>query len=206
MAAGEGTRWGNHRGVPKHLVDVDGEPLLARLVRQFEARGCEVVTLTPNDDRYLECGGWARAPRFYELDTDKFLSTVEWWLPDDLTVVVYGDCYLSDEAADALMWPGWVGRAGPSDLTGKQWGELFGVSVAPRQHGELAAAILRVRGLLLERKIWRGGGWEVYRATQGLGLHPDDHEILHDFREIDDWSEDFDYPKDYERWLARRSG
>jgi hypothetical protein len=137
-------------------------------------------------------------------DTDKFLSTLEWWRHDDLTAIVYGDTYLTDHAVDALLAaPGWVGRADASTVTGCPWGELFGVTVAPETHGQVAAAILRVRHALIHHEIPRGGGWEVYRATQGLDLHPDAHEIAHDFTDIDDWSDDFDLPEDYRRWMER---
>lgn len=210
MAGGIGSRWGNHRGVPKHLVDIDGEPLLVRTVRQLRDRDvADVVVLAPPDRRYDVPGGWVARPTFAGCDTDKFLSTVEWWTVDSPTVIVYGDVYLSDAAADALCAAAapmaWVGRSGPSSWTGCPWGELFGVTVTPPGHGLLAAAIIGVRGLLLASLIPRGGGWEVYRHTQGLPLDPDSDRIDADFVEIDDWSDDFDYPEDYERWIDRRA-
>lgn len=33
MADGGGTRWNNYMGIPKHLVEIDGEPLLGHTVR-----------------------------------------------------------------------------------------------------------------------------------------------------------------------------
>ena len=33
IADGDGTRWGNYLGVPKHLAPVDGVPILYRTVR-----------------------------------------------------------------------------------------------------------------------------------------------------------------------------
>ena len=203
MAAGDGTRWGDYLGVPKHLAPIDGVPILARLVDQFERAGCDVVTLTPDDERYVACGGDARRPRFVGCDTDKFMSTLEWWVHDDLTTVVYGDTFLTERAVDALLaGPGWVGRAGGSSVTGCGCGEMFGVSVVPETHGKVAAAILGVRQMLLTGAAVRGGGWEVHRATQGPGMHGP-ATVGDDFTHVDDWSDDFDYPGDYDRWMVR---
>lgn len=200
MAAGEGTRWGGHRGVPKHLVDVGGEPLLERTCRQLIARDAHPVIVAPPDPRYSVEGAYTVAPSFAQCDTDKFLTTVEWWLPDEPILIVYGDAYLTDECADALLSPGWVGRAGPSSVTGCPHGELFGVHVTPQRQGEMARAIVYVRGLLLQGRLSRGGGWEVYRAFAGLPL--DEHQVGADFTDVDDLSEDFDTPEDYEQWLS----
>src|SRR5690606_41440083 len=52
--------------------------------------------------------------------------------------------------------------------------------------------------------IWRNGGWEQYRAMAGL---PDD-QLLHHADHghatvIDDWTEDLDYPADWDGWCWR---
>jgi len=47
MAAGEGTRWDNHLGTPKHLVSVEGEVLLKRTVQQLTDRVPEVWVASP---------------------------------------------------------------------------------------------------------------------------------------------------------------
>jgi hypothetical protein len=208
MAGGSGARWGNYMGIPKHLVPIDGVPLLHRTVAQFLDRHVEVVVLAPPDPRYQVNRAWTVRPEFTDCDTDKFLSSMPWWHYSAPTTVVYGDCYLTDLAVDALTrgrGMTWVGRAGASNITGCPWGELFGVTVDASHHGKLASAILQVRGQLLAERIPRGGGWEVYRATQGMGLLPDHHAIRGDFVEVDDWSDDFDFPEDYDRWNGRRA-
>src|SRR5690606_25765723 len=58
LAQGDGKRWqrkdGDYPlGVPKHLVEVDGEPVLHRLIRLLRNRQVtDVVTVGPGDDRY----------------------------------------------------------------------------------------------------------------------------------------------------------
>ena len=215
MAAGDGTRWGEHLGVPKHLLEIDGEPLLNRLVRQFDERGSEVIVLAPESDpRYWDCGTrHVYAPTFGRVDTDKLGDALPWVLGRDRTTIVFGDCWLSERAVDALCGDvptgtgelTWVGRAEASSVTGCPWGELFGVTVLPPGVPRLAAGILRVRVLAEAGEIPRGAAWEVYRATQGLELHTDFHAIAGDFVEVDDWSDDFDFPEDYDRWVAARA-
>lgn len=212
MAGGEGTRWGNHLGVPKHLVSIEGETLLARQVRQLRDRGvADVVVLGPpdGDARYLTKGALLVPTGFHSGDTDKFVATMQWWTPKASTVIVYGDCWLSDTAMDRLTETPddafrFVGRENPSPVTGCPWGELFGVTVTPAGHEPVRQAIVHVRSELAAGRIPRGGGWEVYRATQGLDLHPDSHQIVGNFVDVSDWSDDFDFPDDLDRWVERR--
>lgn len=39
ICAGDATRWGNYLGVPKHLIEIEGERLLDRTVRLLRERG-----------------------------------------------------------------------------------------------------------------------------------------------------------------------
>ena len=44
-------------------------------------------------------------------------------------------------------------------------------------------------------KLKRGGGWEFYERMHGV---TGDH-----FVTIDDFTDEFDFPEDYERWMKR---
>ena len=57
MADGQGTRWNNYMGIPKHLIEIDGEPIIARTVRLLneiaKERGEDAdVIITSHDARY----------------------------------------------------------------------------------------------------------------------------------------------------------
>ncbi|NLG07519.1 NTP transferase domain-containing protein [Candidatus Peribacteria bacterium] len=53
IAAGDGTRWKNYLGVPKHLVPIDNEPILHRTVRLLKKLDINDIHIVgPNDDRY----------------------------------------------------------------------------------------------------------------------------------------------------------
>ena len=66
MCAGNGTRWNNYLGVPKHLINIGGETLIERVVRLLRNNnvGDIYITVKDNDPRYTAkykdyYGDWA---------------------------------------------------------------------------------------------------------------------------------------------------
>ena len=56
MADGKGTRWNNYQNIPKHLIQIDGETLLARttrLLKEYEPT-CQVFITTNNTEYETE--------------------------------------------------------------------------------------------------------------------------------------------------------
>ena len=47
-------------------------------------------------------------------------------------------------------------------------------------------------------------GWEVYRYLHSIPL--DEHRVTGNFLEINDFTEDFDFPKDLKTWLRNYHG
>lgn len=45
LAAGDGSRWENYRGVQKHKLVIEGEVLIERIVRQFSQYSDDVVVV-----------------------------------------------------------------------------------------------------------------------------------------------------------------
>ena len=56
MAAGKGTRWNNYLGIPKHLIEINGETLLARTTRLLKENGIKNYIITSSDERYKQYG------------------------------------------------------------------------------------------------------------------------------------------------------
>lgn len=211
IAAGEGTRWGNYKGVPKHIVKINGEPLLKRtvsLIRKNDTNSTVYVVAKGNDERYKVEGSAYYEAKLNPLnfDADKFLSSKELWNKKGRTVVVYGDCYFTDEAMKAIAdykdtdWTLFA-RYGPSSFTGCEWGECFAQSFYPdsveKHHRGLVSLVEAIKNKVIDRC----GGWEHYRWMVGADLKS--HVKRGNFYEIDDFTDDFDYPEDYERWLKR---
>lgn len=213
VSAGEGSRWCNYLGVPKHLAPVDGEPILyrtVRLLKQFNTIS-EIYIIGPNDSRYKLEGTKLYTPNINSLnyDADKFLSSEELWSNTDRTVILFGDVFFTEQALDTIIncnLKSWLafGRFNGSAITGSKYGEIFGHSFYPddiKQHKE---SLLHAIELVKQRKAKKGNGWEHYRIMQGA---TDSEVRLHkrysQFIEIDDWTEDFDFPKDYDMWINR---
>jgi hypothetical protein len=210
ICAGEGTRWGDYLGVPKHLIEVDGERILNRLVRlinKYAVEDTKIYVVARDHDKRYEVPG----STYYEadlnphnFDADKFLSSRALWNGQGRTVVFYGDCYFTDEAVKTIMeheGADWLlfARFDKSDITGCPWGECFAQSFYPKDIDRHAVALYELVALLQKRVLDRCGGWEHYRMMNGID--PKIHEKKGGFFEINDFTDDFDYPADFDRWL-----
>lgn len=211
LAAGEATRWGDHAGVPKHFVDVGGIPLLHRTVNQFSPYG-EVIVTSQNDDRYKIEGAeqYVVEPITESWDTKKFLDNYPIWSKNGRTILLWGDTYYSENAVNSIIDnepADWLvyGRMNASEITGCGYGEIFAYSFTPQSQTYILTKIRYLRWLRRHHRIGRCGGWELYRALSGA----DDlnkHTLYNNFIEIDDETEDFDFPHDYDMWRERVLG
>jgi len=214
IAAGEATRWGNYLNTPKHLIEIDGEPLLHRTVRLLKANGVsQVYVVSKDDERYQIPGATqyiAQLNYKQNADADKFLSSKALWNRNGRTIVLYGDVYFTEAAIKTIIgyqeksWTLFC-RKRASKLTGTPWGECFAQSFYPEDIPKHEAALHRVAKLYKDKIIDRCGGWEHYRAMVGF---PDNKIRSKLFNghcvEIDDLTDDFDYPEDYDRWITMR--
>ena len=211
ICAGRAERWGLHLGVPKHLIEIEGERLIDRAVRLVQERQKAEIVIVAFDPAYDVPGTTRFAPehgpeRFN--DTDKFLSSHSLWSPDDQTLILYGDVFFSERGMDEIAayqgGAAFFGRCDRSVYTGCAWGELFALSFPVGDQGRLLEEMRAVQRALVRGDIERGGGWEVYRRMQGLPLTLFPNETRGGFIEIDDFTEDFDTPDDYWRWMRHR--
>lgn len=212
IAGGESTRWGNYLGVPKHLVKVNGEPILHRTVRLLKEQGIKDIYIVARSSRYQVNGTSIYRPKITPewSDADSFLSSRELWNKEGRTIVLLGDVYFTEEAMKtivSLKWREWrlFCRAEASEITGCLYGECFAWSFWPEHLAEHEAALWRIVKLFKEGKINRNNGWEHYRAMIG---RPDDkvrkpHIMEGRYNEINDFTEDFDYPEDYREFMKR---
>lgn len=222
LCAGEATRWANYLNTPKHLVEIEGERILDRTVRLLRAQGVrDIHVVVKSDDlRYRIPGSRLYVASVdYELnaDADKFLSSRVLWNGNGRTLVIYGDCYFTEEAIEAIVSEARIEwllfcRPFPSALTGTPWGECFAQSFYPQHLARHEEALHRIARLYKSGRIKRCGGWEHYNAMIGRSdedleqCRPDGtYTMLGNYVEINDWSEDFDFPEDYILWRKRRS-
>lgn len=198
LAAGEGSRWENYRGVQKHRLVIEGEVLIERTVRQFLKYSSDVVVVG-SDESYEVEGARCYIPPYHRKwkDMAKFWSSRDIW-SDERTVLVFGDVYFTDEAVETIMKDKgeftFFLRSKGSTLTGKPWREIFGIAFNGLSNEMLKARILEI---IETDRAFRTGGWHLYKRLE--------HEFKDTFSvEIDDWTEDFDFPVDIDRWEENR--
>lgn len=216
ICAGEATRWRDFMGVPKHLIRIEGEVILHRTVRLLKEQGVDDIVIVSKDDNRYNIEGTTQyiiTPNYEEnADADKFLSSKGVWNTSGKTLMIYGDCYFTDKAifrivnacrrrADWMLFC----RPTESKVTGSKWGECFCMFIPSGHINLFEDKLHHIAELHKAGLIKRCGGWELYRAMTGredsdLGKHY----MTTNWYLIDDWTEDFDFPKDYQMWIKRR--
>lgn len=215
--AGNGDRWGNYRGVPKHLVKLAGEPVLHRMVRLIGEiapdADVKVVVNDMTDRRYLVPGS-TRTRNVWTSehgDIDKIASSRHLFDRSDRTVILWGDTWWSRPAltdvltADLDGWHAWL-RLGPHDIGG----EIFAFAWTAATNAEISdacdKAIAAYQAGELDTAGYKGrrelrGGWALYRALCGVAW---DDAGKHGFATVvDDWTEDMDTQRDWDEWCLR---
>lgn len=220
--AGMATRWGDDQRAKQLLVVSDGEPLLARTLRQIHARddSADVVVVTRPEQRWHDMiarwGGRVAVAdrRENRFQADKLASSAHLWDPAGRTNVLWGDVWWSDVALDMVVaatapWQAML-RFGPSQFTGCDHGEFFGFTFVPSEQRRLRAAVERTVSLASVGTLhdW-SGGWQLLMAAADA---EDDllcgqnvlailaQRYAQFVIEIDDFTDDFDYPADVDLW------
>jgi hypothetical protein len=205
LAAGDGTRWGDYRGTPKHLAKVEGKTLLERTCSQF-LKYADDVCVIGLDNRYQVEGTSLyviKAQNTHWKDASKFLSSKNLWLHDGRTVLVFGDVYFTSEAVKTIMKEKdsfkFFLRTGPNEETGARWKEIFALSFDQTMAPKIGQNLLYLTSM---GQVDIQAGWALYRYMIGpapSGMFENSH-----FVEINDWTEDFDFPEDLEIWEEHR--
>jgi hypothetical protein len=210
--AGSGERWANYRDVPKPLVCIEGQTLLQRAVQLLHRERPGVRIYVVGTDPRLAVDGAELVepdPRGLGCDFDKLTCKSSRWSSGGRTFILWGDVWWSDTAMSRICAPGqpplaWYGRNGPSRITAKPYRELWGCSVLPEMRETLLGGCIDAAGMFHAGIIPRALAWFVYAlmtqqdARFTLRMVPE-------FVEVDDWTEDFDFPRDLNRWLAARA-
>jgi CTP:phosphocholine cytidylyltransferase-like protein len=196
LAAGSGTRWKDYRGTPKHKVMVEGEVLIERTYRQF-SQYTDNIVIVANEEQNL---GQTYIPPKDEnwKDIAKFWSSNDIW-SDDQNVMVFADVYFTDEAVKSIMEDthtlSFYLRSKASKLTKKPWGEIWGIGFDGLSMEVLKSTMLKI----IESKVeYKTGGWKLFDQLTK------DEQIIN-VVEIDDWTEDFDWPSDILMWEKQRN-
>ena len=188
MAAGEGKRWGNYKGVPKHLVEINGETLLGRTTRLLKQHNVDYI-ITTSDERYKQYGE-TRPQSYKDCEIDRFEE-----IEDANICYLYGDVYYTEEALDKIINT----QTDEILFFGSNF-EIFAVKVVNKELFMIHKQ--KVKNLYMNNKIDRCIGWEVYRSLNQIPFN--EHKITDRYVLILDGTDDIDYPDDYERFVNER--
>lgn len=220
LCAGDGTRWGDRFGGPKHFAPLRGEPILHRTIRQLTELDPDseifLVVKDMADDRY-QISGTERveadlSPNHFG-GVDKVVSARHAWNQEGRTVLLFGDVYYTTKGITRIVshhtgdWA-FFGRPRYSTVTGKKWNEPFAIVFWPEHIAMALEAAERTA------RLWRDGvaphidASRWFRAAAGVpdsevgkwSTHP---EQLGHWETIDDATDDFDAPKEWDEWCLR---
>ena len=189
MCAGEGKRWGNHLGIPKHLVVINGETLLSRTTRLLRENGIDDFIITGNDERYRDYGKLV-SQSHNDCEIDRYEEV------NEDVCYLYGDVYYSEDAMRVIT------KTDTNEILffGSE-DEIFAIKVKDRdlfyKHKNI------VKDLYLSKKIDRCIGWEIYRSLNNIPFN--EHIIKDRYIKIIDETDDIDFPEDYEKFINKRS-
>ncbi len=186
MADGQGTRWNNYMGVPKHLALVDGEPVLGRTVRLLrETAADSEIIITSHDPRYEFDGATRHEPENNVYEIDRFTTEL---VCDDMCFL-YGDTVydrdvLADIAASDVNDILFYGNSKSVVAVRIGDAEFF------RKHFN------RVRNLFIEGEIEKCKGWQIYQSVTGQDLT--EKPVIGDkFVVVDEKTTDINTPEEY---------
>jgi molybdopterin-guanine dinucleotide biosynthesis protein A len=209
--AGSAQRWGNYLGAPKHLVPVDGVPLIKRTVDQLRARGFTsiFITLPGLDMRYAvaQAEQVTPLPSMFILPDTGLGGSAAYWHQQEPTLVLLGDVAFSEAAMDTIAAARatdvtWFGRKGDGSL-GK-YGEIFAALIPVERQAAVRSAAATVVALRHDKLISRISGWELYAVLNNID--PTAPVPAANWINIDDETEGFDFREEYEAWMRKHRG
>jgi len=191
LAAGPMNRWTGP--TPKHLVVVDGEPLLHRTCRKVAALGfsAERIVIAVCEERPYRIDGPTRfIPRDRSSTRATLLSVMSVFLssdPNRYLTVLLGDVFYTDEAIASIL------SFDPKDSVAvfMDGGEIFAVRFSRMQEEAVRDALLRAE----LRGDNNGRLWNAF-----LHIHAKVDRVL-----ISDRTQDFDTVDEYLDFLRGKS-
>lgn len=187
MADGKGRRWDNYLGIPKHLAEINGEPVISRTVRLLNELTNGEVIITSHDERYEFKGSRRHEPVNNLLEIDRFTKEL---IQNDMCFL-YGDTYYTRQALEKII------NEKTDDML------FFGnrksiVAVKIHQADIFRFHLERVRKMYTDGTLDKCKGWQVYQSFVGNdpGSPPEPGKK---FVFLDEQTNDINTPEEYER-------
>ena len=206
MAAGTGHRWHNYQNHPKQLLEIDGEPLIKRTIRQLKERGItDIIVTVKNPGQYGDLGVREYVTNPNEVAIDRI------WGARELApcIFLFGDTYYGETSLNIILSEKreyrFFGKSAGDRIKGSR--EIYAVKANDfviKKTGELRE--MYVKGIV--RKCLAG---HLLICCLGFSPNPKIHEHIASalqlspiFTELNDETIDFDKPVDFIRWTQLR--
>jgi hypothetical protein len=225
--AGNQTRWANYMNYPKHLVPINGVPLLQRNINLFDkVFNHPTYYVSIKNENLKELYTVHEKITFFITDNviedyePAYKTLIPFLNNSDDVLILLGDVIFSEDCVKQIYENSLkntfnvFGRKTPSSITGCKWGEIFAFYIPSSFKDKFIGAVNVVENLYKQEKIGRFSGWEIISYIySGKKNVPDIHIRIRiifklrlfpkSFINIDDETDDFDFPDDYINYVKR---
>ena len=213
---------------PKHLVPINGIPLLQRNINLFNKFfNNTTYYVSIRDTSLKETYNVHDKITFYISDTifEDYDPPYKTLIPflnkyNDDVLILLGDVLFSEDCVKKIYENSLkknfnvFGRKTKSSITGCPWGELFAFYIPQYFKEGFINGVNKINSLYIQKKLTRFSGWEIISYIYARNKDDSDiHTIILNIRRsknypesfivIDDETEDFDFPNDYVMYLKR---
>lgn len=193
MADGRMSRWDcyDSKMPPKHLVKVNNETLLERLVRQLQYIGnASEIIITSHNPLYEVDGALRYEPQNNLLEIDRFT----WELIEDNICFLYGDTYYTDEAINCIISQ----HTKELHFVGTKKSII---AVIVGDGNLMKENVNYVKKKFLEGQLSECKGWQVYRQYENIPLGQE--KTGKHFTLVEDTTQGFNTKEEYNSFIER---
>ena len=204
LANGEGTRWHNYRGVPKQLIEIDGETILHRMVRLLRAEGVPKKNI-------IICGPFKDDEATSKLTKSKtkrevFEEVAN--LAKSPFTILYGDCYYTEACIHEIVTRpikkyDEFFTVKPNPYTGCTWEEGYAHRCTDWEWWrDEMRELNNSPDVIKVAKDWFIHWWLLGVKDEHINDLPVEcYNADHDIPWLDE-TDDFDYPEDLDKFCA----
>lgn len=188
---------------PRQLVEINGEPIVARTIRLLRENGVYDIAISSNDERF-DVFGVPRVTHKNNYNTADAMGSDACWVDgfysttNEPICYLFGDVVFSEEAIKTIVQTETkdfelFASAPPFDERYiKEWAEPFGIKVVASddfRYGISLCKFFEKQGRFNRRPI----AWELWQILKHTPLNEVDYT---NYTIINDWTCDIDEPED----------
>lgn len=102
MCGGQYPSW----ETPRHLLEIDGEPIVARTIRLLKENGIDDIYISASDERFSKYAPLLKHANHYKATDGRILEgrwNEAFYLSEDPTCYLFGDVFFSPEAINTIV-------------------------------------------------------------------------------------------------------